>query len=174
MLLTYFNTLAVSQSLVYALRSAYLKCECITAARRRLSQCRVCRFRSAHLKCDCVTASRRKLSQFRMRTPKTAFQGQLRHRGATKAAVIRKRLQMRPPFPRKMKCTSDGHFAPYHIPESLALRWRWNLYSKNTAGESSVGNSHWNVSSLLCFHLLKYLVKVLKARVYFLHKAHKQ
>ncbi len=41
--------------------------------------------RSAHFKCDCVTASQRKLSQFRMHTPKTAFLGQLRHRGAMKA-----------------------------------------------------------------------------------------
>ncbi len=113
---------AVSQSLGYALRRAYLKCECVTAARRRLSQCEVRGLRSPYLKCDGITESRRKLSQFRMRTPKTTFQGRMRHRGATKAAVILKRLQMCPPFPRKMKCTSDGHFAPYHIPESLVRR----------------------------------------------------
>ncbi len=75
-----------------------------------------CAPKRPHSKADCLTAARR-----------------------SAAAVIWKRRQMRPPFPREMKCTSDGHFTPYHIPESLARRWRWNLYSKNMAGESAVG-----------------------------------
>ncbi len=95
-----------------------------------------------------ASVSRRNLSQFRMNPPKTTFQGRLRPCSTTKAAIIQKRLQMRPPFPRKMKCTSDGHFAPYHIPESLARRWRWKF-------RGGIHIEMW----VLCFHLLKYLVK---------------
>ncbi|KAL0148461.1 hypothetical protein M9458_056271, partial [Cirrhinus mrigala] len=57
-----------------------------------------------------------------MHPPKCTFQGRMRHRCVMNAAVNRKRLQMRSLIPRKMKCTSDGHFAPYHIPASLAHR----------------------------------------------------
>ncbi len=111
----------------------------IVSRRRRLSQWRVCRLQSAHLKCDCVTVSRRKLAQFRMCTPTTTFQGQLHHHGATKAAVIR--LQMHPPLPRKMKCTS-GHFAPYHIPES-PMQMTMEFIFKEHGGWEFCGEFTW-------------------------------